>query len=426
MKRAGLKSACGPVRSQRLPFEFPGANWYDKAEEEAALRVIKAKSPFRYYGPNCGHEVDRLEEEFARAVGVRHAVAVNSGTQSLAVAMSAFGVGPGSEVIVPAYMWIAIAASIVRLGAIPVLAEIDDSFTLDPKRLAKRITSRTRLIVAVHMAGAPADMGGILRVAGKRGIPVLEDCAQANGASLKGKKVGSMGAMGIFSLQLNKNMTTGEGGMVVSNSAHLIHRASAIHDLGFPRISGRLVVKDGPYALWGFGGRLNEMAGAIGRVQLKKLPRIVNAMRGAKRAIKAGISGIEGITFRRLNDERGDSGAFVILMLPNAAIAKKFAKALNTENIYSGMSPTIRVADAGMHVYSNIHSLVGKHSNTPDGFPWTLAANRRSVYDYSKGAMPRSDALMERSILMPIPSVMTRRDVQDTIRGIRKVAAKLL
>jgi 8-amino-3,8-dideoxy-alpha-D-manno-octulosonate transaminase len=426
MKRAGLKAASGPVRRKRLPFEFPGANWYGKEEEDAVLRVIRAKSPFRYYGPDCRYEVDRLEEEFAEATGAKHALAVNSGTQALATAMSALGIGPGAEVIVPAYMWIAIVASVVRLGAIPVLAEIDDSFTLDPDDLENRITPRTKLIVAVHMSGAPADVPRIIRVARRHGIPVLEDCAQANGASLKGKWVGSMGVMGIFSLQLNKNMTTGEGGMITTNSAHLIHRAFAIHDLGYPRIKGRLVMKDGPYALWGVGGRLNEMAGAIGRVQLRKLPRIIGSMRKAKAAIKNGISDIEGVTLRRLNDERGDSGSFLIVMLPSASVAGKFARGLNAENIYSGLSPTVRVADFGMHVYSNIHSLVKKHSNSPDGFPWSLRANRNSVYDYGKGAMPRSDDLMGRSIIMPVPSVMTRQDIQDTIRGIRKVAAGLL
>jgi 8-amino-3,8-dideoxy-alpha-D-manno-octulosonate transaminase len=414
------------IRKQPLPFEFPGANFYGREEEAAALRVIRAKSPFRYYGPKCGFEVDRLEEEFARAVGAKHALAVSSGTQALATAMAAFGIGPGAEVIVPAYMWLAIVAGVVRLGAIPVLADIDDSFTLDPRRLARRITRRTRLVVVVHMSGAPADLAAILKVARRYKVPVLEDCAQCNGGSFRGRKVGSMGAMGIFSFQLNKNMTTGEGGMLVTNSTHLYRRASAIHDLGYPRIGGRLVIENGPYALWGFGGRLNEVAGAIGRVQLKKLPRVVAAMRRAKSQIKRGVAGIRGLSFRRLTDPRGDTAAFLVMMLPDAERAVKFAQALNAENIFTGMSSTMRVADCGMHVYSNIHSLVEKHSNSPDGFPWTLPANRHSVYSYAKGTLPVSDALMERSVIMPVPSVMSARDIQDAIRGIRKVAAQLL
>lgn len=426
MTKSALVECCGVKRRQPLPYEFPGANWYDKQEEAAALRVIRSKSLFRYYGPRCGFEVDHLEKEFARANGVKYALAMSSGTQSLATAMAALGIGPGTEVIVPAYMWIAIVAGVVRLGAIPVLAEIDDSFTLDPRRLEKRITRRTRLIVVVHMSGAPANLAAIIKVANRHKLPVLEDCAQCNGGKFRGRKVGAWGTMGIFSFQLNKNLTTGEGGMIVTNSTHLYRRASAIHDLGYPRINGRLVMEDGPYALWGYGGRMNEIAGAIGRVQLKKLPAVVAAMRKAKAAIKKGIAGIEGITFRRLNDAEGDTAAFLIFTLPCPETAREFARRMNACKIYAGMSPTMRVADFGMHVYSNIHSLVGKHSNCPGGFPWKLEANRRSVYDYHKGAMPQSDDLMERSIIMPVPSVMTSRDVRDTIASIRAIAAALL
>lgn len=320
MKKKGL------IRRRPLPFEFPGANWYDRREEDAVLRVVRAKSPFRYYGPQCRHEVARFEQEFGRFLGVRHVVAVNSGTQALATAM---GVGPGCEVIIPAYMWISIVAGVVRLGAIPVLAEIDDSFTLDPRQLGKCITPRTRLIVVVHMSGAPADMPAIMKIARRRNLSVLEDCAQCNGGSLNGKKVGTFGTMGIFSLQLNKNMTTGEGGLVVTGSAHLFHRAEAIHDLDYPRIKGRLVLKDGPYARWGIGGRMSEISGALGRVQLRKLPGIIAAMRRAKAQIKAGIAGINGIGFRKIHDEKGDTAAFLILILPSAARAARFAEYLN-------------------------------------------------------------------------------------------------
>jgi len=420
-KMSRAKKIC-PIRTKPLPFEFPGANFYDREEENAALRVVRAKSPFRYYGPKCGYEVDKFENEFAKSVGVRRALAVSSGTQSLATAMAALGVGPGCEVIVPAYMWISIVASVVRLGAIPVMAEIDASFTLDPKALEKRISKRTRLIVAVHMSGAPANMPAILKIARKHKLPVLEDCAQCNGGTIRGKKVGSFGNMGIFSLQLNKIMTTGEGGVITTNSEHLFRRASAIHDLGYPRINGRLVMEDGKYELWGFGGRMSEIAGAIGRVQLQKLPKVIAAMRRAKAQIKAGIAGIKGIQFRRINDEKGDTAAFLILILPDGTKARKFAEYLNANKIFAGMSPTMRVADFGMHVYYNIHSLVGKRSNSADGFPWTLPANKQSDYDYHKGAMPQSDALMERSVIMSVPSIMTKRDITDTIRGIRQAA----
>ena len=413
------------IRNKPLPFEFPGGNWYGKEEEKAALKVIRNKSPFRYYGPKCTNETGKFEKEFASFIGTKYALGVNSGTQALAVAMAALGIGPGAEVIIPGYMWIAIPASILRLGAIPVLAEIDDSFTIDPDDIEKRITKRTRLIVAVHMSGAPADMKRILKVAAKHNLPVLEDCSQAIGAEIEGKKVGSFGNIATYSFQLNKILATGEGGMITTNSLHLFRRADAIHDLGYPRVNGRLITKDTPYALWGFGGRMNEIIGAIGRVQLKKVPRVIKAMKQAKDKIKKGIADIKEIKFRRLTDEKGDTGAFLILILPDDKVAKRFAQEMNKENLYAGLSPTVRVCDFGMHIYYNIHSLVEKHSNSPDGFPWTLEANKESVYNYNRGTLPRSDDLMEKSIIMPVPSVMAQKDIDDVIKGVHKIASKI-
>ncbi|MCM8778001.1 MAG: DegT/DnrJ/EryC1/StrS family aminotransferase [Candidatus Omnitrophica bacterium] len=413
------------IRNKPLPFEFPGGNWYDKEEEKAALKVIRNKSPFRYYGPKCTFEVEKFEKEFAKFIGTKYALGINSGTQALAVAMAALGIGPGAEVIIPGYMWIAIPASILRLGAIPVLAEIDDTFTLDPEDIEKRITKRTKLIVVVHMSGAPADMKKILKISKKYNIPVLEDCSQAIGGEIDGKKLGSFGNIGTYSFQLNKILGTGEGGMIVTDILHLFRRADAIHDLGYPRVNGRLITENTPYALWGFGGRMNEITGAIGRVQLKKVPKIIKAMKKAKDAIKKGIADIPEIKFRKIVDEKGDTGAFLILILPDAKIARRFAEEMNTENLYAGLSKTMRVCEFGMHIYYNIHSLVEKHSNSPDGFPWTLEANKESVYSYHKGTLPRSDELMEKSIIIPVPSVMTKKDIDDVIKGIHIIAKRL-
>src|ERR1039457_2084621 len=147
-----------PVRTKPLPLEFPGVHHMDNLEVQAGLRLLKARSPFRFYGVNPQGEVDKLEKEFARAVGVKHALAVSSGTGALHVALSALGVGPGQAVIVPAYMWVSVLAAVVNLGAIPVLADIDDTFCLNPADVEAKITPRTRGVIAVHMSGAPADI----------------------------------------------------------------------------------------------------------------------------------------------------------------------------------------------------------------------------------------------------------------------------
>jgi len=152
----------------------------DEEEVEAALRVLKSRSPFRYYGIDLQGEVEGFESEFASFLGVDHAVAVNSGTGALHTALSALGVGPGQEVIVPAYMWVSVVAAVVNLGAIPVLADIDETFCLDPLRPEVHYP-RTTGIIAVHMSGAPANITELLKVARERGLFLLEDCAQVRG-----------------------------------------------------------------------------------------------------------------------------------------------------------------------------------------------------------------------------------------------------
>jgi len=166
-----------PVRTAPWPDFFPGGTEYGEEEKQAAIEVIEAQSPFRYYGTNLLNKVDKLEEAYARFVGSRFALATHSGSTALSAALAALGVGPGTEVIMPAFMWIADVNAVVHLRGIPVLAEIDESLNLDPNDLENRISPRTKAIIAVHMAGTPADMPAVLEVADKHGIPVLEDCS---------------------------------------------------------------------------------------------------------------------------------------------------------------------------------------------------------------------------------------------------------
>jgi len=177
-----------PIRKEPLPLEFPGVHYMDEEEVEAAVRVLRDRSPFRYYGVKLRGEVEQFEREFAAYLGLPYALAVSSGTGALHTALSALGIGPGQEVIVPAYMWVAVVASVVNLGAIPILADIDDTFGINPEDLLTRITPRTRGIIAVHMSGAPMNIKPIAQIARERGLFLVEDCAQANGASIRVKR----------------------------------------------------------------------------------------------------------------------------------------------------------------------------------------------------------------------------------------------
>lgn len=397
------------------PYEFPGAYWLDEQEEQAVLEVLRSGSLFRYYGLGEPRYVDRLEAAAREYYGCKYALALNSGTGALITALSALGIGPGCEVILPAFMWVATVAAIVEVNAIPVLGEVDDSFSLNPEDLERRITPRTKLIVPIHMAGCPCDMEAIMAVAQRHSIPVLEDTAQCNGGSFHGKKVGTFGDMGIFSLQLNKNMTCGEGGLVITDDERLYDRAFSAHDMGMVRREGRLADPE-PYAvMWGAGRRMPELSGAVASVQISKLDRIIGHMRASKRRLRERLEGTPGLAFRRLNDPQGDTGPFLIIVLESAPQALAVADRLRQ----SGLHNVSRVADYGLHMYFNIPALVGKVPLSPAGNPWTLQANAESVYSYEKGTCPRSDALFERSVLIPIPSRLTEEQEQQAAEAIR-------
>ncbi|HEU0116528.1 MAG TPA: aminotransferase class I/II-fold pyridoxal phosphate-dependent enzyme, partial [Thermomicrobiales bacterium] len=206
-----------PAVTTPLPPMFPGGMRIGPEEEEAVLRVLRSKRLYRYYGPTAEpSRVAELEEAFAPVVGVKHAAAVSSGCASLICGLAGLGVGPGDEVIVPAYTWIATASAVMAVGAVPILAEVDESLTLDSADAERKITRHTKAIVPVHMRGAPSAMDEVLAVARRHDLKVLEDVAQADGGSYHGRRLGGIGDVGAFSLQFNKIITCGEGGMVTT------------------------------------------------------------------------------------------------------------------------------------------------------------------------------------------------------------------
>ncbi len=418
-----------PVRTEPLPLEFPGVHFMDEEEVEAVVRLLRSRSLFRYYGVALQKEVEAFEAEFARVLGVAHAIGVSSGTGALHTALSALGAGPGQEVIVPAYMWVSVLAAVVNHGAIPVLADIDETFCLDPVDLEKRITPHTKGIIMVHMSGSPGDVKAVQGIAKKHGLWLLEDCAQCNGGSVGGQRVGTFGDMAVFSFQMNKNMSAGEGGCVATNNPRLWQRAFACHDLGYARDeSGRLIFNDPDLTLWGKGYRLDEIRAAVLRVQLRKLPRIVAAMHASKYRIREALAKFPGVQLRKIVNPAGDTGCFLITTYAGAETAQGVNRALRAEGIVTfpqGVSNVV-MTDWGLHIYFNNVSIVNKASVDGHGFPWKLAENASLGGAYAKGTCPKADSLFERSILIAIPSCLTPKDEDEIIRAFEKVLRALL
>ena len=288
-----------PAKQRPDPPMFPGGMMIDDAEEAAVLEVLRRKRLFRYGGPGEAISVvSELEEVFAAKKNVKYTQAVTSGTAALICSLRALGIGPGDEVIVPAYTWVASATAVLASGAVPIVAEVDETLLLDPVDFEAKITPYTKAVIIVHMRGAPAPMDKLLPIAQKHGLKVVEDCAQANGATYQGQEVGTFGDAGAFSLQFNKIITSGEGGMVATNDKRIWERVAMFHDAG--AISGRHNIEE---LLWGVNFRMPEVLGAIALAQLHKLDGLLSAMRARKQMMKAGIADVmarKGLNFRKI------------------------------------------------------------------------------------------------------------------------------
>ena len=364
----------------------PGNELIDELEVEAVARVLRSGFLNRY-GPDddpaFGAEVLTLERRVAEIVGARDAVAVSSGTSALWILMSALGVGPGDEVIVPGFTFVASMSAIVYTGASPVLAEIDDTFNLDPRSVEACITDRTKAILAVHMLGAACDLDVLGDIADRHGIMVVEDAAQAFGGSYHGRRLGAIGVGGAYSFNSYKTITCGDGGMLVTDSPELFERCFALHDQGhLPDGRGSRV---GELPLLGLNFRMNEVSAAVLNVQLSRLDSMLATMRCNKASLRAAIETIPGVSFRRLVDPVGDIATHLVVTLPDATSAAAVAAELGTRTL----------SNSGWHVYSNMEHLLSRR---------VVSGFAKSVADYvaAPGSLPASDALLARSITLGV------------------------
>lgn len=371
----------------------PGMELIGEEEKAELLEVVEAGYFFRYGSPEnpaFKAKVYKLEQAVAARAGVKFAVAVNSGTTALQVALSGLGIGPGDEVLVPGYTFIASMSSIIYSRAIPILVEVDRSLNLDPGDVGSKITPRTKAIMVVHMLGNPARMDELRAIADQHGLLLIEDCAQAFGASYQGKAVGSMGHAGTYSFNIFKTITAGDGGMVVTNEESAYRRFFGFHDQGHSPLRTGVEVGKRPFV--GLDFRMTELTAAVLLAQLRKLDKILSHLRGNKKRFKQAIADLPGLEFRELPDPAGELATLLTVFLPTEQIARQVASELKTRVI----------ADSGWHVYSNMEQILEKRTITPEGCPFTCPFYKGGEIKYSKGMLPRTDALLNRAINISI------------------------
>jgi len=373
----------------------PGSYIIGEEEKEALLEVIESGYLFRYgdkSDPQFLAKVWQLEREIEKFFGINHAVAVNSGTSALWIALGALGIGPGDEVIVPGYTFIASITSIIFARAIPVLAEIDETLTLDPDDVRRKITPRTKAIMLVHMLGNPGYIEEMREIAKQNDIFLIEDCAQAFSATYNGKYIGSYGDIGTFSFNLYKTITAGDGGLVATNNKRLYERAFAIHDQG--HLPLRQGVEQGARTVIGLDFRMTELAAAVLLAQLKKVGMIKEELKRRKRQFKEGISDLDGIEFRKTPDPDGELCTLLTVFMPDEKTARNIGDALG-----SGV-----VADSGWHVYNNMEHVLNRKTVDSINCPYTCPyyTQKGGRISYSKGMLPQTDSLLNRAINISI------------------------
>ena len=354
----------------------------------------------------AGDVVEKFEKEFAKYIGVKYAIGVNSGTAALHIALASLDIGPGDEVIIPSFTFIATASSILHNNAIPIFADIDKkSYTLDHVSVKEQITSKTKAIIPVHLAGITADMDPLRETAHENNLYIIEDACQAHGAKYKNQKVGSLGDLAAFSFYPSKNMTTGEGGMITTNNDDLADQCRLMRHHGEPSwyVYNRL----------GWNYRMTEIQGAIGKVQLKKLDNFIKIRNDNAKYLTEHTNNINGIDppyvpeycdpafnywIGRINPD--------IIGLSKQQFLEKFPK---SKILYP------------IPLYKT--NLFQKKLAYPKGCPWSCNYYGKEI-DYTKINLPVVEKVTKEIFALDIHPKITKEDLDENIKTMKKLGNK--
>jgi dTDP-4-amino-4,6-dideoxygalactose transaminase len=348
----------------------------------AAGQAIADGQLVRYGGK--GRFTLRFEEELGGLVGVKHVLTVNSGTSALVAALAAAGIGPGDEVLVPAYTWMATAAAPVQVGAVPIFVDINETLTIDPEDIRRKITPYTRAIMPVHMGNAPCDMDAIMAIAREHNLLVIEDAAQSGGVRYKGKFCGTIGDIGAYSFNKMKNINIGEGGAVLTNDDKYYVRARSYHDLG-AMVRGHEERYNEPEFV-GMNMKVTEIQGAMLRVQLKKVGPMLKKMQ-RRRAVMAEILS-KSPHFKVTPHNDSENAVSLTLLAPTRDAATELTQRRGVWN---------RLLDNSKHNYTNWEPILAKRSFHPKMNAWAWA--KRPI-EYTPDMCARTLDILDRTVVV--------------------------
>ena len=378
-------------------------------EVQAIKKIISKRKLFRYLKNS---ECDSFEKNYAKYLSIKHTALASSGTAALTSALIGLKIGPGDEVLIPAHTYMATAMSVLSVGAIPIIVDIDESLTIDPKALEEACGPLTKAAIVVHMWGTVCNMDAIMKIAKKKKIFIIEDACQGVGGGYEKKMLGTIGDVGAFSFNYYKNITSGEGGAVVSNDKNIIERAKCAIDPCHFYWQGR---KNSFKPFASNGSRASEFMGALLNVQLKRLPTMIKKMRNERDIIFKSTQNLSnlGINHSPLNSKKYDCGNYVFL---------KFNNALDAEN-FASIFPAPIAGKTGRHNYTEWDQILLKEGSFHRSLnPYKLSQNKKCRMKYSKDMCKSSLEILNKTIMIPTDPQNTKKDTNKTIKNIKKAA----
>jgi dTDP-4-amino-4,6-dideoxygalactose transaminase len=401
-----------------------GVGWsaINEQEIEAVIKTLKMPETLFRYNDDYQTQCMQLEKELSVKTGIKHALFVASGTSALTLCLSAYGIGPGDEVIIPGYTYIATASAVTNAGAVPVIAEIDDSLSLDPIDTENKITPYTKAIIAVHMQGVPGRMAVLRKLAEKRNLILIEDACQAVGSTYQNEHSGFKSHAAAWSLNFYKILTCGEGGVFFCNDDDAFIRGVNAHDPGSPMWKSGLTKGSSLAPFTQLGVRGNEVCASIARVQLTKLDDILNKTRALKKVFLSHLAKPINYQLQYVDDPEGDCGISAALIARDKETAQRMAALLNEIGMDIGSAYNDGFPDR--HIYAYWDSILNKQGTTKLGYPWT-DPNYKGNVEYSKDMCPNTLDILTRSLRISIHLNLIEQNMIEFAEAINYVDANL-
>lgn len=383
-----------------------------KEEIDAVARAINSQDFFKING--SGEEVLNFEKEWCEHMDVEHTLLMSSGFGALVSALVGLGVGPGDEVIVPAYTYIATALAVAAVGAIPVIAESDECLTIDVKDVEKKLSKNSKAVIPVHIQGFPCDMKSLKELCNKNNVAIVEDACQSIGGKFNGEFLGTIGDVGAFSFNYYKVLTAGEGGALVTNNRKVYERALIYHDSSAVAFFGSQLDGINEPLFAGTEFRISDITGAIMRVQLKKLDGIIEDLHKVKFAI------IDKMTDKALvapsHDNDGDCATTLALRFDTKDECKGFADKCEKD----GVAVTLPI-NTGKHIYTNWTQIMEKRgAHHPALDPYKMKENQGLQMDYTMDMCPNTLDYLERTAYINLNPDWTAEDIERIANVINK------